>query len=419
MTYIEFFDKTALENVCACLTNVPERVIFIGDNERLIRKHTENYGRVFARRGQNIEFLCETVEKNNLSKVLALLRRIVQTYEDCVFDITGGSEILLFALGIVRAENPHRNIRIHRINLRNNRVYDFDEDGNTAYYATPVLSVEENVQIYGGDVVYDSEKEGRTYRWDMTEEFIEDIEKIWTVCKGNVRLWNTQIGILEAIEACRVPDEEPRFTTARLSAVESYLARRKISYKVIRGIIHDLVDAGLLLYFDDSDGKNVTVVYKSTQIKRILTRAGQALEMKIFAAVKQLREPDGTPTYNDALNGVVIDWDGKLHDKDKEGIFDTENEIDILMMHDMVPVFVSCKNGIFTADELYKLNTVAYRFGNDYAKKVLIATSLSAIGEAGEYLRQRAADMNIQLIENVQDMEDAQLAKKLRNLWRN
>ena len=419
MTYIEFFDKTASENICACLTNVPERVIFIGDNERLIQKHVENYRRVFSDRGHDIDFLWETVEKNNLSKVLALLRRIVLTYDDCVFDITGGTEILLFALGIVRAENPHRSIQIHRINLRNNRVYDFDEDGTTVFRETPVLSVEENVRIYGGDVVYDSEKEGRTYRWDMTEEFIEDIEKIWQVCKGNVRLWNTQIGVFEAIEANRQPEEDARITTARMSAVESYLSRRKTSYKVIRGIVNYLLDKGLLLYYDDSDDRDITVVYKNAQVKRVLTRAGQALEMKIFAAVSTLREPDGSLTYNDALNGVVIDWDGKLHDKDKEGIFDTENEIDILMMHDVVPVFVSCKNGIFTADELYKLNTVAYRFGNDYAKKVLIATSLSSIGEAGEYLRQRAADMNIQLIENVQNMDDAQLAKKLRNLWRN
>jgi hypothetical protein len=32
-------------------------------------------------------------------------------------------------------------------------------------------------------------------------------------------------------------------------------------------------------------------------------------------------------------------------------------------------------------------------------------------------LRQRAQDMNILLIEDVQDMPDTQLAKKLRNLW--
>ena len=32
MTYIEFFDKIASENISACLTYTPDRVIYIGDN---------------------------------------------------------------------------------------------------------------------------------------------------------------------------------------------------------------------------------------------------------------------------------------------------------------------------------------------------------------------------------------------------
>ena len=88
-------------------------------------------------------------------------------------------------------------------------------------------------------------------------------------------------------------------------------------------------------------------------------------------------------------------------------------------MHHVVPVFVSCKNGIVTADELYKLNTVAERFGGEYSQKVLIATSIQSLGEAGEYLRQRAEDMNIRIIEDVQNLDDAELERKLKSLWCN
>ena len=34
MTYVEFFTKTSIENICACLTDVPDRVILIGDNSK-------------------------------------------------------------------------------------------------------------------------------------------------------------------------------------------------------------------------------------------------------------------------------------------------------------------------------------------------------------------------------------------------
>ena len=43
MTYVEFFDRTSIENICACLTDAPERVIFLGDNAKLMKRYIENY----------------------------------------------------------------------------------------------------------------------------------------------------------------------------------------------------------------------------------------------------------------------------------------------------------------------------------------------------------------------------------------
>ena len=68
-------------------------------------------------------------------------------------------------------------------------------------------------------------------------------------------------------------------------------------------------------------------------------------------------------------------------------------------------------------EELYKLNAVAERFGGSYSKKVLVATSLSRLGNGEAYFKQRAKDMNIKILENVQNMNDNELANKLNNLW--
>lgn len=415
MTYIEFFDKTASENISACLTYIPDRVIYLGDNAKVMKKHITNYERVFSDRGYHIEFLFKTVSKSNLDNAVALLTELVETYEDCVIDITGGTEILLLALGIVYANHPDRNIQIHKFNLRNNAIYDCDKDGTTIYKETPTLSVEENVRIYGGDVVYGEIDDEKTYKWDLTPDFLDDIEKIWSVCKGNVRFWNVVIGIFEAVET--VGETDGLTTTAKRTALDTYLAQHKAKYKPSKGMIDYLLEHGLLTFFDDSDEMTVTISYKNAQVKKCLTKAGQALEMKIFVTAKYLQDPDGVPVYDDAMNGVVIDWDGEFHDEEVEEEYDTENEVDILLTHDIVPVFISCKNGIVTADELYKLNTVAERFGGPYSKKVLVATAISSLGEKGEYLRQRAKDMNIRLIENVQNMSDEELARKLRSVW--
>ena len=415
MTYIEFFDKNASKNVCACLTYAPDRVVYLGDNSKLMKRHIAAYQRVFAQRGKEIDFLYKTVSKNNLDNAVKLLTELVQTYDDCVFDVTGGSEILNLALGIVYSRFPEKNIQIHKFNLHNNTIYDCDKDGTTIFHETPALSIAENIRIYGGDVVYGTIQEENTYLWDLTPEFRKDAEAMWEICKHNVRLWNVQISIFETVEKLGKHSEDGLSTTASRVAVESYLERHRLKYKKAAGMISSLLKKGLLTWF--SDEGDITVSYKDLQVKKCLTTAGQILEMKVYLTALDTTEKDGTPVYQDCINGVVIDWDGEFHDEETEDVYDTENEIDVLLMHGMVPVFISCKNGVVTADELYKLNTVAERFGGEHAKKILVATALDSLGEAGEYLRQRAIDMHIRVVENIQQMDDGELMKKFRSFW--
>ena len=173
MTYIEFFTKTSIENICSCLTEAPDRVIFIGDSSKAMKRCIRNFQKIFSKRGVNIEFLFKTVSKWNLSQMEQVLEEIIATYEDCVFGITGGDEIALFALGMVYERNRDKQIQIHRMGIRNNKIYDCDKDGNTIYEAVPQLSVEENIIIYGGDVAYGDIDEENTYRWNLTKQFCD------------------------------------------------------------------------------------------------------------------------------------------------------------------------------------------------------------------------------------------------------
>lgn len=416
MTYIEFFDKIASENICACLTYAPDRVVYIGDSAKIMKAHIANYEKIFSGRSQKIEFSYKTVDKSNLDRVVRLLTELVETYDDCVFDITGGEELLILALGIVYAQHPDRNIQIHKLNLRNNTIYDCDKDGRTIYRETPTLSVEENIGIYGGKVVYGSLDEEKTYRWDLTEEFLLDAERIWSICKKDVRWWNVQIGIFEAAETVGNISDDGLTVTVSHAALQQYLQRDGMKYRKSNRIINELYRYGLITYFDDEHETTFSVSYKNRQVRKCLTKAGLALELKVYLAAKAVQD-GGVSVYDDVINGVVIDWDGELHDETLEEAYDTENEIDVLLMHDVVPVFISCKNGIVTSDELYKLNTVAERFGGIYAKKVLVATAIDSLGEAGKYLRQRAKDMNIRLLDDICELDDAELLRKMKSLW--
>ena len=181
MTYVEFFDKIASENISACLTYVPDRVIYIGDDYKVMNKHIVNYNKVFSERGYNIEFIAKSVSKSNLENAVKLLSEIVEAYDDCVFDITGGEEILNLALGVVYSKYPDKNIQIHKFNLRNNAIYDCDKDGKTIYKETPTLSIDENIRISGTTVLGD--KIIASFKTASSGAGIEEI--VWKAKKDN------------------------------------------------------------------------------------------------------------------------------------------------------------------------------------------------------------------------------------------
>ena len=112
---------------------------------------------------------------------------------------------------------------------------------------------------------------------------------------------------------------------------------------------------------------------------------------------------------------MVICWDD-----DVDG---TRNEIDCMATSGVIPVFISCKNGNIETDELYKLDTVADRFGHEYARTALASTTFfdpdhpSYDGDtATANLKNRADDMGIRMLSNLHQVSEERFAKMLAGL---
>ena len=110
-----------------------------------------------------------------------------------------------------------------------------------------------------------------------------------------------------------------------------------------------------------------------------------------------------------------MDWDGEFHESEDEKK-DTENEIDVVLMRGLTPLFISCKNGSVNENELYKLDAVTNRLGGKYAKKALVATYLGKKQNSIEYFRQRAKDMNITLIDGVHLLDEEEFERTIKNI---
>ena len=107
MTIIEFFDKNAIENMLGALCCQPDRIIFVGHNRKQMEKHLVNYRDVIQRRGVNVELLPPRVmNRNNLPQIVASLSKIVEEFGDCDFNLDGGEELYLVAVGMVAQKYP-------------------------------------------------------------------------------------------------------------------------------------------------------------------------------------------------------------------------------------------------------------------------------------------------------------------------
>ncbi len=78
---------------------------------------------------------------------------------------------------------------------------------------------------------------------------------------------------------------------------------------------------------------------------------------------------------------------------------------------------MSSKNGKFDSEELYKLSSVAERFGKGYAKNILVASDLDNMADKRSvtYLRERAGEMGITIIDSIRKMNVNELDKRLKN----
>lgn len=422
MTYVEFFDKDAIENICACLAHKPDRVIFLGADKKKMERHIARYKKIFEERNIDIDFAVpKSVTKNNLQTMVDILTQIVEENDDCVFGLTGGEDLHLVAMGIVYERyKDTKNIQMHRFNLKNNTIVDCDMDGKTILEDTlPSLTVQENIRIYGGDVIYEYEKAGTTYQWEYTEDFVSDINTMWEICRETPRKWNTHIGIFAKAETLKKELDPLLCTKVKMEDLKEQMDVTGVTLSTLKSLARKLYFEGLILEHK-IDEEEFFVTYKDEQVKRCLTKAGQVLEMKVSILLMNAKDKKGNLIYNDVVNGVYIDWDGKLHEN--SDIPDTANEIDVLAMRGTIPIFISCKNGKVPIDELFKLNSVAEQFGGRYAQKILIAPGLykNELPQY-EYFFQRAEDMHIRVIDSIRhdlnELSDEKIIKLFNNLW--
>lgn len=376
MTIIESFAKAPIDNIINALDSRAEKIIFLGEVDQM-EKHVLVYKRLLKLKGISSEIVLKNVSKHNLDHILDVLTEIVESEESLIFDVTGGADLVLLAFGIIyeRYKNK-KSITLKRFDIP------------TEDYP---LNVKELISLYGGIVVPEEPQ-------PTVPNALDEIDKLWNLARVNSSKWNRNHSYFKELERKGERSYDLLDIYLNLSEAKSKIDKYDSKFSEVCYLLEDLEKIGFVqnvIIGQDT----ISYKYKNLFSRRCLEKAGDALELKSYFEALSLTK-DGKPYFNDCFVSVNIDWDGIIHAL-SEHWKDTSNEIDLILMKGLVPIFISCKNGKIGEEELYKLNTVANRFGGKYAKKVLIATKLERESEdARKSYMQRAKDMGIKLVPN-------------------
>lgn len=434
MTIIELLDEKPINNIVGVLAFKPDKVVYVGGHteKQFNRKELPILKGYFSKKGYNaLEVEYVQVRRDSLKDIIDKLEKIYSANIECKFhvEITGGEDLILIGLGVLCQRHPE--IELYQISgkLRSIRSFSVSNADCRKLDIECRNTVEENLILHGASILSSNGTDilSSEYRWD--NEFLQDIEAMWNIsCCGIEKhpvpfasnAWNKVTTLLASIDADNAERENGNNNNI---CIDSDYFKKEILNGINGSLFYDyicyFVRCGLMDCHVETE--YTYLAFKNNQVRLCLTKAVQILELKVYLICLKLLSQRG----GDCLTGVTIDWNGDenlastvryLYDSESyDSAIDTTNEIDVIASCGLTPYFISCKNGKFNSEELYKLYSVCERFSGGYGKKIIVTTnSAYAMGEERNVIFQRAVDMGISVIENVHQKTDDEIADELK-----
>ena len=386
-TLIELYDERPLENVLGVEMFRPARVVYVCPKrvarDKSLQRRLRDY---FDHRGQTVELEFVKADVFHADAILKTLRRIAAASPDCAVDITGGTDAVLYAAGLLGAES---GVPAFTYSRRKNCFFNI----RNAEYADElpckvVYSVEDCFRMAGGDL--------RPGRVDNTllPTYLPDIDAFFRLFLKHRKNWVRIVGYIQ-----RLSPTEPE-------AEQSLEARGPYSVKGERGTMIDAPEEALRdleriaflaeLTIDREAGVRFT--FRDPLVRQWLRDVGSVLELYAWKTCLE------TGLFDDVRLSAVVDWEGSGK---RDAV---SNELDVMCTRGVTPVFLSCKTNELKTEALNELAVLRDRFGGGIARAAVITAE-----RAGAPVRNRAAELQIRVMD-LDDLAGGRLAKTIRKL---
>ena len=371
-TLIEIFDAKQYENILTPFTmNGISKIVYVGSKDVMTNEKVEAIKRFFSGRNTTyaVEFLY--VERDNSSSVKNRFMSIIKNNNNCIFDATGGEDVLLANMGIIA---ERYNLPIVRTDTKSGNCIFIHQNAGNISVKKPCFHIDDFITLQGAHILQSSNVS------HLTTEEAEDIATIFSVNASNCEAYSAFCNVISEFVT-----QDNKQIIINITEYKKKLSNSKYDIESIFNLMLEKE----LIYEVESTNTQTRYKIKSPAVALCLKKSGNALEYYTALSCTELNN------LNDVKVGVSIDWDTT------KIMYDTQNEIDVMAVCDNLPLFISCKNGEIKKEALYELDAISRALGGSYSKRVLVCTYISKNKNARMHFIKRAHAMGIGLVYDV------------------
>ena len=367
-TLIELYDESPIQNVLGTEMFHPEETILICPPEVASDQNLkDSLRKYFRHRGCDVRLTFVPVSLLDAEKVAVQLREVLNTHDECAIDIAGGTDASLFAAGAVSGEFP-----VYTYSRKKNMFFEIrNAPFARSLPCTVRLDIESCFLMAGGTLLPGREDNKKL------AGMLEQIDRLFTVFCEYRTIWNRQISYIQKIS----------------SSEEGVLeADGKRTEKSDHGMI--TADEGLLLALEKAGlvkdlsctDEHVHFSFPDSMVRFWLRDIGSVLELHVYRACLK------AGCFDDVVLSAVVNWQGGRDQRD--GV---TNEIDVMAVQGIQPVFISCKTSEIKTEALNELAILRDRFGGKDSRAIIVTSTSSGSNHAP--MHRRASQLGIEVLE--------------------
>ncbi|MBO5077716.1 MAG: hypothetical protein J5584_09000 [Clostridia bacterium] len=393
---VELYDEDMSENLISLSLREYDRVVFMCFSESGPDSRRRSLMQSVIRRRRGIETDFWEVKERSVDAAHSTLCALLRWDAHYCIDLTGGDELFIAAAGMLikersatdaNAAGEPLSFSVHSCSIPTRREdLHFGRFPDAGDKPAP-FTFEDIITLNGGKMLEEGSAESGT----SPEALRKEIILLWHALRDMPTEWNRFCSI-SYVEGT-LPDENGEISRRFSKSDDAVISERVMQRLSKRGFVERYRIEGSELRY---------VLSAKAHTRELYLMAGTVLEMYTALAAAD------TGLFRECHTEVLLDYDGVVTGKPADPV----NELDVTLMYGIIPVFISCKNTAVTKEFLYEIRTMTDHFGGKYAVAMIVSSK-----ETPEPVRERAREMHVALVDNVQDLTLTEFRAAIRKVF--